>query len=229
MGTVTKSSKSNITSPNGNSLAVFVDGADNELKVKDVRGNVEKITDYLPESPIIVIPPTVNYGLFSQTENSASITGTSQKLTLLGNGVGTLSVPANGFSVGDSFVANLIGHISCVNTAELDITIETTNGVLLADTQIINMDATTDKQWKLNITFSIRSIGVAGVASIVSGGLFSYNKNAGTNFEGVNFSILNNSTFDTTIENNLVVTAKWNSNNVNNSIYSEIFTLNKIF
>lgn len=34
---------------------------------------------------------------------------------------------------------------------------------------------------------------------------------------------------DSTIENKLVVTAQWNTNNAGNSIYSEIFTLNKIF
>jgi hypothetical protein len=67
------------------------------------------------------------------------------------------------------------------------------------------------------------------VASIASGGLFSYTKNSGLNFEGVNFSLVENTTFDTTITNTLVVTAEWNTNNAGNSIYSEIFTLNKIY
>ena len=34
---------------------------------------------------------------------------------------------------------------------------------------------------------------------------------------------------DTTIDNTLLVTAQWNTNNAGNSINSEIFTLNKIF
>ena len=46
MGNVTKSGKSNITSPNGNSLALFVDGDDDVMKVKDVRGNVQKLSDF---------------------------------------------------------------------------------------------------------------------------------------------------------------------------------------
>lgn len=221
MGNVTTSKANNITSPNGNSLAVFVDGNDDELKLKDVRGNVQPFSDYLPN--------TINYGLFSQTENSIPITGTTQELSLIGLGVGTLSVPANGFSVGDSFEANLIGQLSCVGTAQLDIRIKTTSGVLLADTQIVNMDTTTNKKWRLNIVFTIREVGEAGVSSIVSGGLFSYNKNSGNNFEGANFSIINDSTFDTTISNTLLVTAQWNTNNAGNSIHSEIFTLNKIF
>lgn len=221
MGNVTTSKANNITSPNGNSLAVFVDGNDDELKLKDVRGNVQPFSDYLPN--------TINYGLFSQTKNSTPITGTTQELSLIGLGVGTLSVPSNGFSVGDSFEANLIGQLSCISTAQLDIRIKTTSGVLLADTQIVNMDTTTDKKWRLNIVFTIREVGEAGVAVIVSGGLFSYNKNSGNNFEGANFSIINDSTFDTTISNTLLVTAQWNTNNAGNSIHSEVFTLNKIF
>lgn len=224
MGNVTTSKANNITSPNGNSLALFVDANDNELKLKDVRGNVQSMSDYLPTTP-----STLNYGLFSQTNDSTPITATTQELSLVGVGVGTLSVPANGFSIGDSFEANLIGGLSCVNTAQLDIRIKTTDGVLLADTQIVNMDATTNKKWRLNIMFTIRQVGESGTATIVSGGLFSYNKNSGNNFDGANFSTRNDSTFDTTISNTLIVTAQWNTNNAGNSIYSEIFTLNKIF
>lgn len=224
MGNVTKSGKNNIVSPNGNALAIFVDGVDGILKLKDINGNIQKLTDFLS-----LPPTTINYGLFSQTENSTPITATSDELSLIANGIGSISIPANSFSIGDSFEANFIGQLSCVSTAQLDIRIKTTNGVLLADTQFVNMDATTNKKWRLNIVFTIRNIGVASVASITSGGLFSYNRNAGIAFEGNNFSIVNNSTFDTTIENSLLVTAQWNTNNAGNSIYSEIFTLNKIF
>jgi hypothetical protein len=50
--TVTKSSQNNLTSPNGNSLAVFVDIADSTLKLKDINGNVEDFTIYLPPTPL---------------------------------------------------------------------------------------------------------------------------------------------------------------------------------
>lgn len=226
MGNVTTSKANNITSPNGNSLALFVDGNDDIIKVKDVRGNVQELSDYIV---IPTTPSTLNYGLFSQTEDSIPIVNNDSERNLIGNGVGSLNVPANGFSIGDSFEANLIGNLSCISTAQLDIRIKTTDGVLLADTQVLDMDTTTNKSWRLNIVFTIREIGEAGTATIVSGGLFSYNKNAGTNFEGANFSIINDSTFDTTISNTLLVTAQWNTKNAGNSIYSEIFTLNKIF
>jgi hypothetical protein len=224
MGNVTKSQSQNIKSPEGNSLAVFVDGNDDVIKIKDVRGNVQKLTEYIPS-----IPPTVSYGLYAQLEDSIPVTATTEELSLIDGGVGSLVVPANGFSIGDSFQALFIGVISCVGTATLDIKIKTETGVVLADTSIVGMDVTTNKKWRLDINFTIRNTGIAGVASIVSGGLFSYTKNSGLNFEGSNFSLVNNTTFDTTIQNKLVVTAQWNTNNVGNSIYTQVFTLNKIY
>ena len=168
-------------------------------------------------------------GLFAQTANSSPITGTTTETTLIDGGVGTLTVPANGFQVGDSFSAVLIGHLSCVGTATLHIRVKTASGILLTDTGVMAMNATTNKHWKLDVNFTVRQIGAATVAAISSGGLFAYTKNSGLNFEGVNFSIVNNTTFDTTVDNTLVITAEWNTNNAGNSIYSEIFRLNKTY
>ena len=225
MGNITKSSQNNIVSPSGNSLAIFVDGVTGIIKIKDVLGNIQNLSDYIGTTRVNIIGalPSVNYGLFSQTQDSVPVTGTTEELSLINGGVGTLTVPANGFSVGDSFQALLVGTISCVGSATLDLKIKTESGVLLADTQVVNMDTSTNKSWRLDISFTIREIGVAGVASVTSGGLFSYTKNAGLNFEGSNFSIVNNTTFDTTVENKLVVTAQWNTNNAGNSIYSKTF------
>jgi len=168
-------------------------------------------------------------GLFAQTDDSTPVTATTVETSLIGTGVGTLTIPANGFQVGDSFSAVLIGHLSCVGTATLHIRVKTATGILLADTGVMAMNTTTDKHWKLDINFTIKLLGAATVAAISSGGLFAYTKNSGLNFEGVNFSITNNTTFDTTISNTLVVTAEWNTNNAGNSIYTEIFTLNKSY
>jgi hypothetical protein len=186
------------------------DGSTGEIKVKTIPG------------------PTA-YGLFAQTGTSVAVSATTVETTLISGGVGSIIIPANGFSVGDSFHGVLIGHLSCVGSATLHIRIKTDSGVLLAETGVMAMEAATNKHWKLDISFTVRQVGAATVASIASGGLFSYTKNSGLNFEGVNFSLVENTTFNTTISNTLVVTAEWNTNNAGNSIYSEIFTLNKIY
>ena len=176
-----------------------------------------------------ISPLPIAYGLFSQTGSSITVSGTTVESSIIGGGVGSLSIPANGFRVGDSFHGVLIGHMSCVGTATLQIRIKTSTGILLSDTGVIDMEAASNKHWKLDVNFTIRNLGAASTGSIASGGLFSYTKNSGFNFEGINFSIINNTTFDTTITNTLLITAEWNTNNSGNSIYSETFILNKIY
>ena len=169
-------------------------------------------------------PFPLSYGLFSQTGSSTPVSGTTVETSIIGSGTGTLSVPINGFRVGDSFNGKLNGHISCVGSAEIQIRVKA-NSVLLGDTGVIALDASTNKHWQLDLNFTIRSIGSVG--SIVSYGSFGYIKNSGLNFEGSNFVTI--TPLDTTILNTIDITVEWNTNNSGNSIYSDIFVLNKIY
>ena len=169
-------------------------------------------------------PFPLSYGLFSQTGSSTPVSGTTVETSIIGSGAGTLSVPTNGFRVGDSFNGKLNGHISCVGSAEIQIRVKA-NSVLLGDTGVIALDASTNKHWQLDLNFTIRSIGSVG--SIVSYGSFGYIKNSGLNFEGSNFVTI--TPLDTTILNTIDITVEWNTNNSGNSIYSDIFVLNKIY
>jgi len=171
---------------------------------------------------------TIIGGLFAQTADSTPITGTTTETTLLDGGVGGLTVPANFFKVGDSFSVTMGGHISSVNNDTLQIRVKS-GSVVLGDTGAITMPNTTTKHVNLEIRFTIRTIGAAGVASIASFGQFNFSKNASNAFEGADFSIINNTTFDTTISNTLDITAQWSSNNAGNNIYSESFILTKIY
>ena len=170
-----------------------------------------------------------SFGLFAQTADGGPVTATTTETTIIGSGVGTLTVPANVFKVGDSFAASLDGVISCVGSATIHVRVKTLTGTLLADTGIIDLDTATSKSWLLNLYFTVRTIGAAGSASISSGGLFSYVKNSGTNFEGYVLNTVNTTTFDTTINNTLNITVEWNTNNAGNSILSRNFTLTRIY
>jgi hypothetical protein len=167
-------------------------------------------------------------GLYTQIGASTRITNTTVETSLLDGGVGTLSVPANGFKVGDSFFAIATGHVSAVNNHTLRIRIKS-DGVVLADTGSIIMSAATNKHWKLDIYFTVRTLGGPGVASIVTGGTFFYTKDASNAFEGTNFSTETFAGFDTTIDNTLEVTAQWGTASTNDIIYSELFTLTKTY
>jgi hypothetical protein len=171
-----------------------------------------------------------SYGLATQLANSTPVSGTTTPGVLNGsNYSGSLSVPANGFAVGNTFELNMMGHITCINGTTLTITIETVSGVVLATTGSMSMNITTDKHWILNTTFVIRAIGAAGTARIMTAGSFSANKNSNNNSETFNFVSENATTFDTTVANELVVKATWGSTSGTNSIYSNVLTLNKVF
>lgn len=166
--------------------------------------------------------------LYTQTNSSTPVTNTTSELSLLDGGLGTLTVPANMFKVGDSFRAVLTGHISSINNHKLHLRIKT-GSIVLADTGQITMPQTVSKHWKLEVDFTVRVLGVSGVAKIASGGLFIFNKDASNAFEGINFSTETTTGFDTTIDNTLAITAQWDTANAGDSIYSEIFTLNKTY
>lgn len=168
------------------------------------------------------------YGLFAQTGDSIPVTNTTTEGSLIDGGVGTLSVPANGFSIGDSFRADFAGTLSSLNNS--DITIRVKSGsVILSTSGTQTLPSTSNDTWLLSINFTIRALGGPGVASIVTVGTFYDIKKSNNQQQGFSFNTVNNTTFDTTVANTLDVTAQWGAASASNSIYSDIFVLNKIY
>lgn len=172
--------------------------------------------------------PNILTKLFAQTVQGGAVTATSVETTVIGTGIGSLVIPANGFVVGDSFHAKVGGVISCVNSETIRIRIKS-GSIVLADTGAISLSASSSKAWEMEMDFTIRVIGVATVANIISSGQFTYNKDSNNVYEGQGFNNLNSTTFDTTASNTLDVTVEWGSNNVGNSINSEVFALTKTY
>jgi hypothetical protein len=173
----------------------------------------------------------LNYGLFNQTGSSAPVSGSTHVSgSLIGGGVGTLTIPANGFSKGDAFQATFSGIINAQNNKTLEITVKAGN-IVLADTGVITMPGITgDKRWRMDLDFSINEIGGAGVASIATAGTISFRTDSSGDVITEIFSTVNNTTFDTTISNTLAVEAEWgNSPSDLSSIYSKLFTLLKVY
>jgi hypothetical protein len=168
-------------------------------------------------------------GLFAQTANSTIITNTTVETTLINGGVGTLTVPANGFKVGDSFRAVFGGVMNANNNQTIRIRVRA-GSILLLDSLAQNLGSSViNDVWSLNIDFTIRQIGPAGTASIVTLGAFHYTKTNNASVQGFGFNVVNNTTFDTTIPNVLGVTAEWGAASTGNNIYSDIFILNKTY
>lgn len=178
--------------------------------------------------PFSDILPTASYGLYAQTSLGIPIANTAVETSLIGAGVGTLTVPANAFKVGDSFTVKMCGHLSCANNETIHIRLRS-DGNIIGDLGVFQMKIATDKHFELVSDFTIAKIGGAGVAELFVNGQYSYNQNANTQLDGVNFALVSNTTFDTTISNTLTITAQWGLANVANSIQSQNFVLQKVY
>ena len=171
--------------------------------------------------------PTV-YGLYAQTGNSVTVSATTVESSIIGLGVGTLTIPANGFKIGDSFRADFGGLISSKGNDDIRIRIKA-GSVLLADSLAQNMRAAINDVFQLSVNFTIRKLGTAGNAEIVTLGVYHNERQSTGQPEGFAFNTVNNTTFDTTVSNTLVVTVQFSSASALNSIYSNILILNKIY
>lgn len=167
-------------------------------------------------------------GLYAQTSLSTAIVNTDVEASLVGAGVGTLTVPANGFRVGDSFTAKMCGKMSCLNNSNLTINI-TANNINIVAIPLLSLVTATDKIWDLIIDFTISQIGGVGVGDMHINGTFNYNRQSNNQFVATNFLTTNLPAFDTTIINTLDITAKWGAASVSNSIQSQNFNLFRIF
>lgn len=180
------------------------------------------------ELPTILSPNPPN-GVFVQTGDGAVVTNTTDKTSILGTGLGTITIPANNFNVGDTFHLKMGGTISCVQNETIDFHIETTAGAILIETDPIDLIASTNKVWELEIDFTIRQVGAAGFASIISNGQFTYNKNANNLYEGLAFNSINDTTFNTEIDETLEIDIEWGSASTSNSLQSTFAVLSRTY
>ena len=173
------------------------------------------------------IPNTLSYGVFSQTGDTPNISGTSEQ-SIIDGGVGGLSVGANQFQVGDAFLATFMGHLSNSND---NIVLRVKSGsVVLADSGTFNLNTGgADEIFTLQINFVIRQIGGTGTASIFTKGMITTIKTSNYTVQGFSFEDLNNTTFDTTISNTLDVTIEFDATDPTTYIYTDYFTLTKLY
>jgi|11_taG_2_1085331.scaffolds.fasta_scaffold01059_5 hypothetical protein len=162
-------------------------------------------------------------GLYSQTQQGPIVTNTTTESTIVGSGVGSLTVPANTFEIGDSYHGKIGGVISTLNNHEITITAKA-DGIILATTGLISLEAATTQSWEMEIDFTIAAIGALG--TVKSNGNFIYNRNTGS-YEGVAFN--DTEILDTTIDLTLDILVQWNQASTSDIIYTHQFTLYKTY
>lgn len=188
-----------------------------------VRNAFDKVNDNFAE-----VYALASNGLYAQTALSTPVVFASGETTLIGAGVGSLTVPANAFKVGDSFTAKMCGSLTAANNQIIHFRVRS-NGVIIIDALEYTLATSTGKFFDLVLDFTVAKIGAAGTAQLFANGVFTYNKNASNTIEGVNFGLVSSTLFDTTVSNTLNITAEWITNNAGDTIRSQNFTLTKVY
>jgi hypothetical protein len=102
-----------------------------------------------------------------------------------------------------------------------------TNSTVLADSGVQSLPNLTDEAFLLEVDFTIRKIGAATTAEILSVGIMTFQKSSSGSMEGFEFNTLENTTFDTTVSNTLEITVEWGDADPGDIIQSRYFTLTK--
>ena len=167
------------------------------------------------------------YGLFTQTGDTSILSGTTEQ-SIIDGGLGALTVGANQFQIGDTFHAQIKGHLSN-NNDFLQFRVKS-DSVVLADSTSIQYNTSGDETlMTLDLYFIIRQTGTTGNAEILTKGFLSTIKNSNFSVNGYSFQSTNNTTFDTTIENTLDVTIQFDNTDSQTYIYTDFFILNKLY
>jgi hypothetical protein len=201
-----------------------------ENSVKIIANSTNRVVTLPAKSGTVAFLDDIpaSYGLYSQIELSTPVVNTTVETTIIGSGIGILTVPANAFKVGDSFVARMCGKISSLNNANLTIKLKS-NGVILGTIHLLALAATTNKVWELEAHFTVSKIGGLGVAELRLNSTFVYNRQSNGEYIGSNILEIDSTNFNTTIQNTLDITATWETASPSNSIQSQNFNLTKIF
>jgi hypothetical protein len=200
-----------------------------------VNGNFSATTIYGDGSNITGLP--TSGGLYAQTGDGLTITATTIETTLIGGGIGTLTIPANTFIPGDSYHLNISGAITgdtAIGNVNLRLKLKFGTTVIVSRLfQVSN--GLNNGWWALDLNVTVRSIGLPTIASISTTGFF----DAGNITDGyaptdmTDFSLrnINNTTFDTTISNTFNITAEWITPTVGvtKRVYSTNFVLTKTY
>jgi hypothetical protein len=171
-------------------------------------------------------------GLSSGTSNSATLSGSTAEQSILATTfVGSRQAPANTFKQGDAYVATLAGNFSSDGADTLTLRLKGgATGTTTLSTLVVPLNNSSGVYYELEINFVVRQIGAAGVADLAINYDFTYNQTAmGGSFSGERLCESNTTTFDTTILNQLDITAQFSSTSGSNSIETILSTLGKTY
>lgn len=155
---------------------------------------------------------------FSQTQ-SVTVVNTVAETTLIGAGIGTLTIPANAMAPGSSFSGVALGFHSASGNPSIRIRVYLNSTVIL-DTGTVTSGNSSNATWEFRGWVTCRTAGKTG--TIMAQGFY-IESAGGTNL----FGMVNNNpiTIDTTIAQTMNATVQWGTASNSNSITAAIVEL----
>ena len=167
-------------------------------------------------------------GLYASTSAGTLINNTTLQSLIPLTSVGSLSVPPNGFSVGDCFHLVITGDCVFTNNDTVQITLKQNGNILAQTPSFLLEDANSGNNvFEIEADFNIRSIGAVG--SIHTSFEFTYNKDTldSKDFRGTRSN--DTQSINTTIASALDVEFQFISKNASSSIQTQLFRLQKVY
>ena len=149
-------------------------------------------------------------GVYSESTATEFVGAQTETAVLMqGTSYGTLSVSANTFQPGDCYAIKVGGDITCDNNDVFTLRIRSNFGAgtspIFAEIEVAVDGAQVAGWWEVEVEFIVRETGASGVASMSTNGHYSYFN--GTNVsKGYGVNTIQNTNFDTTIANELMLT-----------------------
>lgn len=158
--------------------------------------------------------------IFTQTA-TVTVSNTTSELTILGSGIGSLTLPANFFTVGKTIDCELHGHYSNAGTPTLRVRFYL-GSTVIADTGVITTPSFTgDEHLRIRLIVTCRTTGASGSVSVSA----ECRSHSGASGGGSYFEmemIPTEVTVDTTASQALNITAQWGTAASGNSIDSHV-------
>jgi hypothetical protein len=161
---------------------------------------------------------------FIQTANG-NVSGTTNEVTLLSAGTGSLVIPAAKFTVGKAFRVSAYGVLSTdtSNPTTTTYRLKFGNTTIAATAGIFQGATITNRVWEISSIITIRSIGTGG--TIMTTGMYQDNNSNGNTIDNGTTPVVYNTTTGATINFTMQLTQTAVANKVTclNFILGEIF------
>lgn len=149
--------------------------------------------------------------IFKKTDTT-TVANTTTETSIVGNGIGTVTLPSNFFVVGKTIRIKGLGIHSSTANPTINIRIKL-GSTVVATTGAVSSSTDTNAQFDLDCLITCRTTGASG--TVMSSGHYEEDGTSPDTYQMVNTAT---TTIDTTASQVIAITVQWSAANANNTI-----------